>query len=274
VRDFATRLPTPQLRAFVDRYLGYRLLGFDAGLHRGVPSRHMTFIVSIGAPIDVVAQTDPSQRPDRYRCVLGGLQASAALISHDGTQEGVAIGLTPLGSRVLFGLPARELWDRSLECSDVAGRPGDVLWERLQDTSTWRQRFAVCDEVLSGLARDVEVSGELERSWRALVESGGRIPITTLASSAGYSRQHLARRLRDEFGLGPKLAARIIRFERAHRMLTGTPSYVSLSQVAAACGYYDQAHLHRDVVALAGCTPTKLLAEELPFFHDEDAAAG
>lgn len=70
--------------------MGYREVGRPGGLHRGLPSQHLTFIVSIGKPIDVVAQTDPAQAPARYDVVVGGLQASSALIAHDGDQEGVA----------------------------------------------------------------------------------------------------------------------------------------------------------------------------------------
>src|SRR5262245_38099600 len=108
------------------------MLGYKPGLHRGLPSQHMTFIASIGEPIDVIAQTAPSQPPRQYGCVLSGLQATSAVISHNGNQEGIAIELTPLGSRVLFGMPARELWDLSLELSEVVGGVGTELWERLQ----------------------------------------------------------------------------------------------------------------------------------------------
>ena len=75
VVDWATRAPAGPLRGLVDGYVGYRVTGFPAGIHRGLPSRHMTFIVSIGAPIVVRAQTNPAQHPDSYRCVLSGLQA-------------------------------------------------------------------------------------------------------------------------------------------------------------------------------------------------------
>ena len=183
--EYLSAAPAPQLAPFVDGYIGYGLSGFAPGLHRGLPSRHMTFIVSIGPSIDVVTQTDPRQAGASYGCVLGGLQASAAVISHTGCQEGVAINLTPLGSRALFGMPARALWNTSVECADVAGPAGRELWERLQGLTAWADRFAACDAVLKRIAdRDLTVAPELRGVWRTLVRSGGNDPVGSLAASA------------------------------------------------------------------------------------------
>ena len=129
---FVSSPPAPGLAPFVEQYVGYRVQGTPSGLHRGLPSRHMTFIVSIGPTIDVVRQTDPAQHPARYRAVLSGLQASPALIEQHGDEEGVAIELTPLGSRALFGMPTAAVWNTTLELAEVAGPAGDALWERLQ----------------------------------------------------------------------------------------------------------------------------------------------
>jgi AraC-like DNA-binding protein len=266
--------PVPSLQPFIERYCGYRLTGYPPALHRGLPSRHMTFIVSIGGDIDVVAQTDPAQSPQRYGCVVSGLQASSALIAHDGNQEGVAIELTPLGSRTLLGMPAGELWNVSVELADVVGTAGQELWERLQVTDRWEDRFAACDAVLSRLACDDSPPPELRFAWEAVVSFGGELSVRDLASETGWSRQHLARRFRSEFGLAPKLAARVVRFERALQMLRRSPPFVSIAQVAAASGYYDQAHLNRDFAELAGCTPTELLAGDVPSVQDGDGCAG
>jgi AraC-like DNA-binding protein len=273
--EVVTARPAPALAAFIDRYVGYRMSGFAAGIHRGLPSRHMTFIVAIGPTIDVVEQTDPRQAPQNYRCVLSGLQASTALIAHDGRQEGVAVALTPLGCRTLFGIPAAALWDTTVEFSDVVGPAGRELWERLQSAPTWPDRFATCDRVLSALAQPGRSVGpELTWAWRSVVGSGGGIAIGPLAEEIGWSRQHLTRRFSREFGLSPKLAARITRFERARRMLAQTPSYITIAQVAATCGYYDQAHLDRDFADLAGTSPTGWLAEEVPSVQAADESAG
>lgn len=270
--EVVTAAPAAPLRDVVDGYRGYRIDGFPpGGVHLGLPSRHMTFIVSIGDPIEVLAQTDPRQPPDSYRSVLGGLQAGPAMLADPGHQEGIEVKLTPLGARVLLGVPARDLWNTSVELGDVAGPSALELWERLQMATTWRDRFAVCDDVLGRLAPGRQPSRHIERAWRTLVDSAGTVPIGELASAVGYSRQHLSRQFRDELGLAPKLAARVIRFERAHHMLMTTPSFVTIGQVAAACGYADHAHLVREFQSLAGCTPTELAEGQAPFVHDDPA---
>ncbi len=135
--QWVARPPAPALRPFIESYVGYRLVGFPPGLHRGLPSRHLTFIVSIGEAIDVVAQTNRRRAPARYRFALSGLQATPALIAHKGYQEGVAIALTPLGCRALLGVPARVLWDTAVEAEEVMGRAATELWERLQAVVDW-----------------------------------------------------------------------------------------------------------------------------------------
>lgn len=268
--DWVERRPAPPLRAFIDGYVGYRQVGLEPGVHRGLPSRHLTFIVSIGQPIDVVAQPDPHQAPAAYEFVLGGLQASSALIAHDGNQEGVAIELTPLGCRGLLGMPAQALWNTSLEAGDLLGRLAGELRERLHGAPGWAARFAACDEVLGRLiGTGQQAAPALQEAWRLVVASGGTVPVADLAAEVGWSRRQLGRRFSDELGVSPKLAARIVRFERARRMLQ-LPSRQPFSAVAGACGYYDQPHLNRDFVELAGCPPAEWLAAEVPSVQDSE----
>ena len=217
-----------------------------AGVHRGLPSRHMTLIVSIGAAIDVVSQTDPAQAPRRFGCVVGGLQASPALIAHDGDEEGVAIELTPVGSRALFGMPARELWNTSLELDEIAGPVGRELWERLQEAVGWGERFAAVDELLCRLVRDDPLEPALRRSWQLVTASGGTRPVADVARTVGWTRQQLRAPLRRRVrplaeARGPRRAFRARPPDAA-----GDTAVVSIAQVAAACGYYDQAHLNHD----------------------------
>ena len=261
--------PSGALAPWIERYVGYRLVDQPAGLHRGLPSRHPTFIVSIGPLIDVVRQTNAGQSPRRFRSVISGLQATYALIAHDGHQEGVAFEMTPLGFRALFGIPAGELWDLSLELEELTGSFADELWERLQPPASWTERFAICDEVLGRALVETETRRELGNAWKLLVASGGTATVDWVAGQVGWTRQVLTRRFRAEFGLSPKLAGRVIRFERARDLLGGGDG-PSIAEVAATCGYFDQSHMNRDFVELAGLPPGQLrVEEEVPSFQDE-----
>jgi AraC-like DNA-binding protein len=267
--DWVARRPAPALRPLIDSYVGYRIAG-RPGVHRGLPSRHLTLIVSIGEPIDVVAQTDPRQAPDRYRFVAGGLQDRPALIATPTHQEGVAVELTPLGSRAVLGMPAGALWDTSLEAADVVGPVADELWERLHHAGGWAERFAACDDVFGRLVAGTAAPApapEVAGAWELLVGSGGTLGVAELAGRVGWSRRHLTARFTSEFGLSPKRAARVVRFERATALLR-SPRRPGLAEVAAASGYFDQPHLNRDFVDLAGCSPGQWLAAELPSVQD------
>jgi transcriptional regulator GlxA family with amidase domain len=99
--------------------------------------------------------------------------------------------------------------------------------------------------------------------------SGGTARIADVAREVGWSERHLAARFRTEIGLTPKAAARVIRFDRARRMVLGTPA----AAVAATCGYADQAHLVREFVAFTGLGPRAWLAAEVGNLQDPGAAA-
>ncbi|MBW8801034.1 MAG: AraC family transcriptional regulator [Streptomyces sp.] len=51
---------------------------------------------------------------------------------------------------------------------------------------------------------------------------------------------------------------RVLRFRHALRLLD---AHLPLSQIAAACGYYDQAHLNRDFKAMTGRSPSRFITE-------------
>lgn len=80
-------------------------------------------------------------------------------------------------------------------------------------------------------------------------------------------RKRLWSRFRSQIGLTPKRAARLVRFDHAaHLLAAGNAA----AQVAAASGYVDQAHLHREVKAFTGVTPTAVAAA--PWLAIDDVA--
>src|SRR5262249_28104239 len=119
--EMVTGRPRPQLAPFVAVYAGYRIEGAQPGVHRGLPSRHLTFIVTLDGTADLATMPDPARPPASFTTLAGGLHASPALISHDGHQHGIHLRLTPLGARVLLGLPAGELASTVVDLGTLLG---------------------------------------------------------------------------------------------------------------------------------------------------------
>lgn len=268
------RVPAPPLRSFVDAYVGYRTRQ-PYGIHRGLPSGSMTFIVSLGDDIHIVRQVDPRQPPASYGCVVGGLHIAPAVIARGGLEEGVAIELNPLGSRALLGIPAGELANLTVEGEEVVGRRiGEELRDRLDVRSSWSQRFDVVDDILTRLLdADAVVASPLQEAWRLLDASGGNMAVGRVAQRVGWSRRHLTSQFSREFGLPPKAAARAIRLGHVVAYLRCNANR-DLARAAAACGYYDQPHLTREFAAMADSTPTTWLTEEFPSIQDMISGAG
>lgn len=256
------RSPHAALRPFIAGYTGYRQIGGAAATHRGLPSPYLTMIVAVDDPVTMLAHPNPRQPGGDYWTLVGGLHTAPALIGHPGRQAGIMIAVRPLGARALFGLPAGELFEHDLAVDEVLGPVAQELHERVNATASWDERFAAVDGVLlAGLRPERSVRPEVERAWGLLVGSGGGITVAKVAADVGWSPRYLDTMLRVETGLNPKAAARVARFDAARRLIAARGTTVA--DVAAACGYHDQAHLARDFRAFAGCSPTTWLAEEL-----------
>ena len=270
VDEHCSCVPAEPLRPYVAAYTGYRQRGVPPARHRGLPSPYLTLIFTLDEPLTIVAHPDPGQPPGEYGTLLGGLHSVPALITHAGAQSGIQVALRPLGARALLGLPAGELAALDLPAEAVLGGVCAELRDRVRSAAGWPERFAVLDEILlrrAGLswAADAAVAPEVSWAWHELLREGGATRVSELAAGTGWSERHLTSRFRAEIGLAPKAAARVVWFDRARKLLvrklTAGGDYL-LADLAADCGYFDQAHLAREFRTLAGCPPSQWLAEE------------
>jgi AraC-like DNA-binding protein len=282
VADALSAAPDPQLAGLVSRYSGDRYEGFAPGTHLGLPSRTLTVVFSLGSPLEIATMPDRSRPPGRFTALAAGLHTRPAAIAHDGNQHSVSVELTPAGARPLLGVPAGELAGAVVDLEDLLGPQVRELLERMAAAPTWKACFAVLDAVLTRRAPErAQAERTMAAAWDRIVESGGTVRIADLAADVGYSRRQLSKRFLREYGLTPKQAARVVRFERSWLLLrqlertrraSERVTRPALADVAVQCGYYDQAHLAREWNELAGCPPSAwLAAEEFPFLQDSTA---
>jgi AraC-like DNA-binding protein len=260
LREAVAARPVGPLRAVVAEHHAYRQRNVPPSRHLGLPSPWITLILTLDEPLRVARHPDPGQAPAEYRTLVGGLHTSPAVIEHDGAQSGIQLQLSPLGARALLGLPAGELAGVDVPLTDLLGGLGSDLQERVQAAVSWGERFRLLDDGLGGrLDADRVPAPEVRRAWHLLCASGGTVHVADVARAVGWSERHLAARFRVEIGLTPKAAARVIRFDRARRLIPHRPG----AAVAAGCGYADQAHLVREFVDFTGLAPRAWLAAEV-----------
>jgi AraC-like DNA-binding protein len=274
VNGTAVAPPAPALRPYIVHYAGFFATGLSPGVHSGLPSRHMHLIIGLGEGldglIDVLRMPNGRQGPGRFQALVSGLQDGPAMVRHNGTLHGLHVFLTPLGARAIFGASAPELARGVFDLSDLWGSAADRLVSRLKAARTWRERFAILDDEFGRVLVPFDARRDVMWAWGRLLAVHGAIPIHGLARELGWSRRHFGERFQTEFGVAPKTAARIFRFERACRMIMDERP--GLADAAAACGYHDQAHMTHEWNALAGCTPATWIARELPIVQDYELA--
>lgn len=259
------------LRPYVAGRVPYDVDFGGPGTHRGLPGTTLTFVLPVDEPLAVSWVGTQGSRHSAWSS-LSGLHAAPAAIHHHGHQRGIQVAITLRGARALLGRPASDLAGALTDLDEALPDLAD-LPERLHDVDSWAERVALVDRVLAGLLvrhGDAAPRAEVGRALAALT-TGARVD--QAASEVGYSRRRLSALVRAECGVTPKAFQRIARFQRSRRRLAVDPTG-SLASLAAECGYSDHAHLTREWVALAGCTPTTWLREEFPFVQDAGAGDG
>ena len=145
---------------------------------------------------------------------------------------------------IVLGVPADELVDREVPLAD--------LWP-----AAAVRRLAEAADPMAAL--EAVAARRFQPPDRAVVAvaAGARAgwPVGAIADACGLSPRHLQRLSKTAFGYGPKTLQRILRLQQAVALARrGRP----FADVAVVAGYADQAHLAREVRAMAGVPLTAL----------------
>ena len=243
----------PQAQRIPDRRLRSRLNGVYAGWTL-TTDRADRFVLPATTSVTLVMKIEDSVlRPSQF---VHGVRAGYSVIEGGCAPAYVELALSPLGAYQLFDMPTMHLTGELVDFGDVAGAAGRRLGDIIRDAATWDARFDAIDQFFLGRIDTARaVATEVAFAWQMLVASGGTAPIGSICREVGWSHKHLISRFRQQVGLAPKLAGRVIRFERVAHQVTRRPA-PDWGRIAADCGYADQAHMIRDFAEFAGTTPT------------------
>lgn len=253
----------PEFAGLVAGIVGFQEWTNRPVIRRQVAGSLMPLVLSSGPILDVVGLSH-GRGIGRHASFIAGLMPGYATTRFDRVQECVQIYLTPLGVVGLLGTPGRELAEAVVGLADAAPAFDDSFQDRLWATPTWPGRFDLIDrKLLALLSRGHRLEPFVSWMWQQIEATGGRARIGELIGQTGWSERHAISRFTEQIGLGPKMAARVVRFERAHEALR----HDSSTNVAARFGFSDQSHLIREVRRFAGVPPTTLNQTNPPTAH-------
>lgn len=203
---------------------------------------------------------------DRFTNADTGALQPRDLIAGQMTQPVVAL---PTGDVDLIGVrfhtgragaalrvPMWTLQDRLMPASDVVPHLDRIADDLRNDPINRMARLATALTASLSSCGDSAMT-YVDHALALIATSNGTIAIDAVARHVGITRRHLERLFRDHVGLGAKHVARITRIHAVLDMIERQP-LMSGAEIAAACGYSDQAHLIRECQQLAGRTPQRL----------------
>jgi AraC-like DNA-binding protein len=195
-------------------------------------------------------------------------------LTNEPTAETHCVGIvtTAIGCRAVFGV----------DPSPLRGLVVDL-------PAAWPAAAALRDHLLLGgdppamlAATEEVVRAGLDESDRglprcaaavALLEESPARPVAEVAAALGISHGHLDREFTRVVGLGPRTLARVLRVRRLLEQIDVSEP-VAWTRFAADLGWYDQAHLIRDVTRHTGVPPSAYVAAQRRFLAPDELTPG
>jgi len=213
-----------------------------------------------GAEVHLVVRFGPPTQPGIDVHALGGRQKLHRKVLRSGQR--VVMARLKLGATdAVLGVPASAMVGRIVALDELWG---GAMTRRLLDRFADARDTSEAAAILAGaIAERFGLAGVQRSQTQLVLAAADRLidaNVNAVADDLGVSERHLRRVFRETIGVSPKTFAKLTRFRRAVGAARAE-NHGSWATIAAAAGYYDQAHLIREFRAIAGVTPRVLLGE-------------
>ncbi|WP_437523080.1 AraC family transcriptional regulator [Sorangium sp. So ce726] len=261
---FVTYTPPPPLGRFVRLLWYYAAPELPDLLERVLPSGAMSLLINLAE--DELRWYDSAADGGAARCHrLSGIAVCGAHAEHfaiDTAEQRAIVGaeLSPGGAAPFFGPDAAALGGAHVSLDALWGREAALVRERVLEAKTPEERLRALESALA--SRLLRPRAPLERdpsvdfALAAFADPSRAWTVADVTGQLGMTSKRFIRSFTERVGLTPKRYCRVQRFQQAVSAIE-RGERVSWAGVAAACGYYDQAHFIHDFRAFAGLTPTE-----------------
>lgn len=184
-----------------------------------------------------------------------------------GTGTWFEIKIQPWAFELLFGHSAHSLPIRGIPFSEIS-KEFELLTTQINASKNVSQAIRVFEQfAVQQLSQGRMVKPFLTHAFDIFLRSHGQIKVSSLCSKMNVSRQYFCHYFKDKIGLSPKYYAKIIRLRHAVDSIYLHPNR-SQTEIALACGYFDQAHFIHDFKSILHQTPTNFFKQKQFIYWD------
>jgi AraC-like DNA-binding protein len=244
--------PSPALAPVVERFWLLEGDAHEIAAEPIPPDGHPEIIVHAGDPF--VAVHDGVRRL-QDRVLFAGQITQAVQVAPSGYSRMAGARLRPHGAFALFGRAQHQFTDRIVPLVEIDAALAQRLARDVAALGLTGDLVPALDAALAPAAvpatREVIVAPAVSLA----IERRGLVRVADLAAQAGLGARQFERRFREQVGLPPKLFLRILRFQEVLNAIRYGLDATSWADVAAAHGFYDQAHFIHDFKGFVGESP-------------------
>jgi len=168
----------------------------------------------------------------------------------------VGVRFRPAMARAMLDLDPIDCRDRDVP-AHLIDAEFRALEQRLMACASADEAFAVLQHAADARLAQRDGAGAPRRVQQAVAALAQGGEVHRVARALGMSERSLHRELVRWSGLAPKPLARILRMQRCLAALRA--GRLPLALLALRLGYADQAHMTRELKALAGVTPRQIV---------------
>jgi AraC-like DNA-binding protein len=251
---YLSRRPAPPLDTAVSAVWYVRGVPRPFGFERVLPKGRAQLIVNLKED-RTRAYDERGGCVEARGAVLSGLGPRFEIIDTDEQEHVVGVVFTPGGTAGFFRDSAWAMRGRDVPLEALWGVTGTALLrEALLEAATPAAALDVLECALINARLDRGTHPAVAFALARFHHEPDVARVGAVTRGIGMSPKRFTERFKAEVGLTPKQYCRLQRFQRAVAAAHADDA-IDWSDVALACGYFDQAHFIHDFRAFSGLTP-------------------
>jgi AraC-like DNA-binding protein len=255
--------PQPALRPFIDWLWYYVDYYPDHDRQHVLPDGTFELMINLQ---DIPRKLFDREANGRFtsfkRGWISGAHTSYLIIDALPCSSMIGAHLKPGGAAAFLGIPAGEVCDQVVELDAIWG---DSIWEwreQLLQAQGPSAKLRVMEDLLLNKVVRQRANPAVMWALDHFVQEPHMQSMAQVSGRLGISHKHFIDQFTRHVGLTPKKFCRIRRFQQVLGQIQST-STVDWTDIACACGYYDQPHFINDFAAFSGVNPSRYLAHRL-----------